>query len=258
MLCSECEIRFSKLETPFAATVFRPLMEDPRSSVSYGPWALPFLISVLWRNLALFLDGKEADLGHYRQDAESVEVEWRNFLLEKRDLESYGRVHLIVSDIALPDSPQYNRYLTRDADATLMWTDRSGLIGYYVKFAKLLVFAELAPADPALWVNTLVDPGGGMIRPGAVEVHDGSIGAFLIDRAILFESCRRKGMATISPVQREKIKARLEQNASKFALTELALALRRDSAWNATIPKVERNEPCPCGSGRKYKRCHGA
>jgi len=24
------------------------------------------------------------------------------------------------------------------------------------------------------------------------------------------------------------------------------------------IPKVGRNDPCPCGSGRKYKRCHGA
>lgn len=23
------------------------------------------------------------------------------------------------------------------------------------------------------------------------------------------------------------------------------------------VPKVGRNEPCPCGSGRKYKRCHG-
>jgi uncharacterized protein len=23
-------------------------------------------------------------------------------------------------------------------------------------------------------------------------------------------------------------------------------------------PKVGRNEPCPCGSGRKYKQCHGA
>ena len=22
--------------------------------------------------------------------------------------------------------------------------------------------------------------------------------------------------------------------------------------------KVGRNEPCPCGSGRKYKQCHGA
>jgi preprotein translocase subunit SecA len=24
------------------------------------------------------------------------------------------------------------------------------------------------------------------------------------------------------------------------------------------VPKVGRNEPCPCGSGRKYKHCHGA
>jgi preprotein translocase subunit SecA len=23
-------------------------------------------------------------------------------------------------------------------------------------------------------------------------------------------------------------------------------------------PKVGRNEPCPCGSGKKYKKCHGA
>jgi preprotein translocase subunit SecA len=25
----------------------------------------------------------------------------------------------------------------------------------------------------------------------------------------------------------------------------------------ATVPKVGRNEPCPCGSGKKYKNCHG-
>ncbi len=24
------------------------------------------------------------------------------------------------------------------------------------------------------------------------------------------------------------------------------------------VPRVGRNEPCPCGSGRKYKKCHGA
>jgi len=29
-------------------------------------------------------------------------------------------------------------------------------------------------------------------------------------------------------------------------------AVRRDG------PKVGRNEPCPCGSGRKFKQCHGA
>ena len=25
----------------------------------------------------------------------------------------------------------------------------------------------------------------------------------------------------------------------------------------ARVPKVGRNDPCPCGSGKKYKQCHG-
>jgi preprotein translocase subunit SecA len=38
---------------------------------------------------------------------------------------------------------------------------------------------------------------------------------------------------------------------------------RRTATASATQPtrvaaKVGRNDPCPCGSGRKYKRCHGA
>jgi uncharacterized protein len=37
----------------------------------------------------------------------------------------------------------------------------------------------------------------------------------------------------------------------------------RDSedVWNEELspfPKVGRNDPCPCGSGKKYKKCHGA
>jgi uncharacterized protein YchJ len=27
---------------------------------------------------------------------------------------------------------------------------------------------------------------------------------------------------------------------------------------HANPPAVGRNEPCPCGSGKKYKKCHGA
>jgi preprotein translocase subunit SecA len=23
------------------------------------------------------------------------------------------------------------------------------------------------------------------------------------------------------------------------------------------LPEVGRNDPCPCGSGKKYKKCHG-
>jgi uncharacterized protein YecA (UPF0149 family) len=36
-----------------------------------------------------------------------------------------------------------------------------------------------------------------------------------------------------------------------------ARALEKKSAPPAELPAVGRNEPCPCGSGKKYKRCHG-
>ena len=41
---------------------------------------------------------------------------------------------------------------------------------------------------------------------------------------------------------------------------DAALSGRRPGERQGTIvvdPKVGRNEPCPCGSGKKYKKCHG-
>ena len=43
---------------------------------------------------------------------------------------------------------------------------------------------------------------------------------------------------------------------------DAALDGRRPGERQGTIvhekPQVGRNEPCPCGSGKKYKKCHGA
>ena len=39
---------------------------------------------------------------------------------------------------------------------------------------------------------------------------------------------------------------------------ESSAAGSRAATATAAGPKVGRNEPCPCGSGKKYKRCHGA
>ncbi len=38
---------------------------------------------------------------------------------------------------------------------------------------------------------------------------------------------------------------------------EAADIARPNRPVTRTTPKVGRNEPCPCGSGRKYKACHG-
>ena len=32
----------------------------------------------------------------------------------------------------------------------------------------------------------------------------------------------------------------------------------RGSRTTDVISKVGRNDPCPCGSGKKYKKCHGS
>ncbi|MEC5397746.1 preprotein translocase subunit SecA [Uliginosibacterium sp. H1] len=41
------------------------------------------------------------------------------------------------------------------------------------------------------------------------------------------------------------------------ALAAAATASKQPLPQGAGLPKVGRNDPCPCGSGKKYKHCHG-
>jgi preprotein translocase subunit SecA len=45
--------------------------------------------------------------------------------------------------------------------------------------------------------------------------------------------------------------------AMGFALGQEADVAEIDPADPATWGKTGRNAPCPCGSGKKYKHCHG-
>ncbi|MBI5480406.1 MAG: SEC-C domain-containing protein, partial [Deltaproteobacteria bacterium] len=53
------------------------------------------------------------------------------------------------------------------------------------------------------------------------------------------------------PEFKHKKRRMLMQRASDGAAGEKQKTVRRDH------PKVGRNDPCPCGSGKKYKKCHG-
>lgn len=65
--------------------------------------------------------------------------------------------------------------------------------------------------------------------------------------------------------------ARYRTDGQEHEHHEAALFAREDGNWvyagqlpqrGTTVrretPKVGRNDPCPCGSGKKYKKCHGA
>ncbi len=56
--------------------------------------------------------------------------------------------------------------------------------------------------------------------------------------------------------------SQMQQNRSEGSEEQQKLSANRgESAKPKTVrrsmPKVGRNDPCPCGSGRKYKQCHG-
>jgi uncharacterized protein YecA (UPF0149 family) len=77
--------------------------------------------------------------------------------------------------------------------------------------------------------------------------------------------------------ERQRVRRVVEQKAEALAATDAAAqqAAAQQAAQQAQeeahgkpksglqpyrreIPKVGRNEPCPCGSGKKYKDCHGS
>jgi preprotein translocase subunit SecA len=68
-----------------------------------------------------------------------------------------------------------------------------------------------------------------------------------------------------SPEQVSEVAQQMEARAEHFANvtytapTETGEVETTVDAATVTqeVPRVGRNEPCPCGSGKKYKHCHG-
>ncbi|MDX9767872.1 MAG: UPF0149 family protein [Ectothiorhodospiraceae bacterium] len=56
----------------------------------------------------------------------------------------------------------------------------------------------------------------------------------------------------------DRIQAALEDLCDYFAAHREQAARDRIATHRRAEPKVGRNDPCPCGSGRKYKKCCGA
>jgi len=125
-------------------------------------------------------------------------------------------------------------------------------------------------ADPA----PLIDPIGAALLPwvagfeqavrllpGLAELDEPAVSTTL---ARLFRFLPDDEHGTAALVARELPLASLGDAIADLAacvaeLYELTLPLRyKVDAVRRSAPKVGRNEPCPCGSGRKFKQCHGA
>ena len=66
-----------------------------------------------------------------------------------------------------------------------------------------------------------------------------------------------KEIEEIKREQQAKLEAQLEAHKRAQEAAEAAAAAAARPVERKQI-KVGRNDPCPCGSGKKFKHCHGA
>ena len=118
------------------------------------------------------------------------------------------------------------------------------------------VQVQVAPAAP---VRSASPAGGSVARRGsgarvAAQAMAGGVGA-----TALAAGEDDGGVAEAMARELEAMQQRARRQSRAIHLSGPATAegprsetVRRDD------PKIGRNDPCPCGSGRKYKKCHGA
>ena len=257
MLCRSCEQRFSAAENYFSSQLFYPVLKGV-TGIPYDDRLLYFLISVLWRVTQANLPKARQKANRFLDTIEAAELEWRGFLLGDAPLHRFAHVHLFVFNIAEnppPHAKGYNVYCARALDGTFVNNEASCYV--YAKFARFLCVAILTPYDEHDWINTRITNGEGMLEIPQ-ELRDTFVGNFTVYRAnTIFEIVQSQ----MSTRQSEVINSHVMKNADRIANSDLARAAFADfesqDAFMASLPKVGRNDKCPCGSGRKFKHCHG-
>jgi hypothetical protein len=138
--------------------------------------------------------------------------------------------------------------------ATLMWAmfdrGRDGTLPRLT--AQNLADADKAVTEAIAAIEGLADkPAHERVAPALVDAQP-HVYAKLI--ALLAEDVKEAAMTA------ETAATIIKPTEVVIEAFDAALSGRRPGEQQGTVvtgAKVGRNEPCPCGSGKKYKRCHG-
>jgi len=116
-----------------------------------------------------------------------------------------------------------------------------------VRYLYFLQVTQNAPVLPF--------PEEGEEEGGEEESSNGSAGQAAAASAAAAEAQRQAAKSTMEDFTRNI------QRKKERELQVLQFGGGDDSSGPKTVnggQKVGRNDPCPCGSGKKYKKCHGA
>ncbi len=154
-----------------------------------------------------------------------------------RDLSDDGRNNLAqtLSDCRRTLDKHPARYFTLGGDGAplFVWLQRDGSLVDWAKASEKAAAGALTMNAPTIMgVAAETDANGTYRRAQFFEVQ--------------------------VPTERTVENSHIYDDAARMARPERAVRFEPPKASGApTMRKVGRNEPCPCGSGSKYKKCHG-
>jgi hypothetical protein len=215
LLCDECEGRFSVFERAFAENAFNPVQEDSFARLEYGPWLLPFLVSISWRVLVVEKGFLQKDAPHFTPVIERTIENWRQFLLGKRNQPGSEHHLFVFGGVPTEMKGEFHQktlhYLLRGIDATTGFGNRTLFV--YTKALRSLIFSPIVPRSPHGWTNTRVHAGCGcVISPQKMAMR--GFWDFVNSR---IEMCYEK---PLSDKQQSKITASMLQSPEKALESE--------------------------------------
>lgn len=181
-----------------------------------------------------FTDGREKPLGITAGIQEAVDTKGASI---KKDIEK--TVTLALIDDAWKEHLRSMDEL-KEAVRSASFEQKDPLVIYKMEAYKLfeeLVYQINSAVSSYLMKGTLVFSGGTTLEQAKERTRSNQ------QRGVTTN--RREETATQSAARRAASRAGQSQ------------AQRKPETFKRVEKKVGRNEPCPCGSGKKYKHCHG-
>jgi hypothetical protein len=265
LLCADCEQILGRDEKIFCEKIFIPYHEKNQQQFEYGSWLRRFIVGLHWKVLVTKEEKYPADAEAAYARAES---EWGQFLLGQSASPGDAEFHLFLSNVvedSTGELPQkINWYLARGFDLTPIYSE-AGMAGVYAMIVRTLTFSYLTPkAAKDKMIGTQITEEGVLQTPQTIQR---SLGSFIVGRAKAIERMPK----TMSARQHEKLLERARTEPEKLAQSESFRAFDADMQLKQRRMRDKllgeearrrmkgrnRNSPCPCGSGMKYKKCHG-
>lgn len=94
---------------------------------------------------------------------------------------------------------------------------------------------------------------------GLIGKINEKISAYLLKGTVVFQDGSRVEEAKTSKTDMSKVSTNKTEEAMRKAASSASggQTAAKVETFTRTEKKIGRNDPCPCGSGKKYKQCHG-